>query len=56
MKALVIILGILSAVIILGLLVLSFVFEGDYKQPKKWDKNEEVKSRDDLSENRENEE
>lgn len=56
MKALVIILGILSAVIILGSLVFSFVFEGDYKQPKKWDKNEEVKSRNDLPENRENEE
>lgn len=56
MKALVIILGILSAVIILGLLVLSFVFEGDYKQPKKWDKNEEVKNREDLPDNREDEE
>lgn len=56
MKVLVIILGILSAVIILGLLVFSFVFEGDYKQPKKWDKNEEVKNRDDLSKNKEDEE
>lgn len=51
MKVLVIILGILSAVIILGLLAFSFVFEGDYRQPKEWDKNEEAKSKDDLRDN-----
>mgnify|MGYP007025936219 CR=1 FL=1 len=56
MKALVIILGILSAVIILGLLMFSFIFEIDCQQPKKLDENEEVKNRDDLPENREDEE
>lgn len=54
MKALVVILGILSAIIILGLLAFSFVFEGDYRQPKEWDKNEEVKSKDDLPEKNKN--
>ena len=51
MKALVVIFGILSAVIILGLLAFSFVFVGDYRQPKEWDKNEEAKSKDDLRDN-----
>ena len=51
MKVLVIILGILSAIIILGLLAFSFVFEGDYRQPKEWDKYEEVKRKDDLRDN-----
>lgn len=51
MKVLVIILGILSAIIILGLLAFSFVFERDYQQPKEWDKYEEVKSKDDLRDN-----
>lgn len=54
MKVLVIILGILSAVIILGLLAFSFVFEGDYRHPKEWDKNEEAKSKDDLPDKNEN--
>ena len=54
MKALVVILGILSAIIILSLLAFSFVFEGDYRQPKKWDKNEEVKSKDDLPDKNKN--
>lgn len=51
MKVLVIILGILSAVIILGLLAFSFIFESDYRQPKEWDKDEKVKGKDDLSNN-----
>lgn len=51
MKALVVILGILSAVIILCLLAFSFVFESDYQQPKEWDKYEEVKRKDDLRDN-----
>lgn len=54
MKALVVILGILSAIIILGLLAFSFVFEGDYWQPKEWNKNEEAKSKDDLPEKNKN--
>lgn len=51
MKVLVIILGILSAVIIFGLLAFSFIFESDYQQPKEWDKDEKVKSKDDLPNN-----
>lgn len=51
MKALVVILGILSAIMILGLLAFSFVFERDYQQPKEWDKYEEVKRKDDLRDN-----
>lgn len=47
-KALVIILGILSAVIILCLLAFSFISESDYRQPKEWGKDEKVKSKDDL--------
>lgn len=43
MKVLVVILGILSAVIILGLLAFSFIFESDYQQPKKWDNSKENK-------------
>lgn len=54
MKVLVIILGILSAVIILGLLAFSFIFETDYRQPKEWDKDEEVKSKDDLPDKNKN--
>lgn len=54
MKVLVVILGILSAIIILGLLAFSFVFEGDYQQPKELDKNEEIKSKDDLPEKNKN--
>lgn len=54
MKALAIILGILSAVIILGLLVFSFIFESDYQQPKEWDKDEKVKSKDDLPDKNKN--
>lgn len=54
MKALVVILGILSAVIILGLLAFSFIFESDYQQPKEWDKGEEVKSKDNLQDKNKN--
>lgn len=54
MKALVVILGILSAVIILCLLAFSFISENDYQQPKEWDKDEKVKSKDDLPQNDEN--
>lgn len=54
MKVLVVILGILSAVIILGLLAFSFIFESDYQQPKEWDKDKKVKSKDDLPDNNEN--
>lgn len=54
MKVLVVILGILSAIIILGLLAFSFIFEIDYRQPKEWDKDEEVKSKDDLPEKNKN--
>ena len=51
MNVFAIILGILSAVFILFLFSFSFVFEGDYRQPKEWDKNEEAKSKDDLRDN-----
>lgn len=54
MKVLAIILGVLSAVIILGLLAFSFVFEGDYRQPKEWDKDKKVKSKDDLPDKNKN--
>lgn len=54
MKVLVVILGILSAVIILGLLAFSFIFESDYQQPKEWDKDEEIKSKDDLPDKNKN--
>lgn len=54
MKALVVILGILSAVIILCLLAFSFISEGDYRQPKEWDKDKKVKGKDDLPNNNEN--
>lgn len=54
MKVLVVILGILSAIIILGLLAFSFIFESDYQQPKEWDKGEEVKSKDDLPDKNKN--
>lgn len=54
MKVLVIILGILSAVIIFGLLVFGFMFESNYQQPKEWDKDKEVKSKDIFSKNNEN--
>lgn len=39
MKALVVIFGILSAVIILCLLAFSFMYESDYRQLKEWDKD-----------------
>lgn len=48
MKALVVIFGILSAVIILCLLALSFILESDYQHLKEWDKDEKVKSKNDL--------
>ena len=48
MKVLVVILGILSAVIILCLLAFSFIYESDYRQLKEWDKDKKVKSKDDL--------
>lgn len=48
MKALVVILGILSTVIILCLLALSFILESDYQQLKEWNKDKKVKSKDDL--------
>lgn len=51
MKALVVIFGILSAVIILCLLALSFILESDYQQLKEWDKDKKVKSKDDLRDN-----
>lgn len=54
MKVLVIILGILSAIIILGLLAFSFIFESNYRQPKEWNKAEEVKSKDDLPDKNKN--
>ena len=54
MKVLVIILGILSAIIILGLLAFSFIFESDYQQPKEWDKDEEAKGKDDLPDKNKN--
>ena len=54
MKALIVILGILSAIIILGLLAFSFVFESNYQHPKEWDKGEEIKSKDDLPDKNKN--
>ena len=48
MKALVVIFGILSAVIILCLLALSFILESDYQHLKEWDKDKKVKSKNDL--------
>jgi hypothetical protein len=54
MKALVVILGILSAVIILCLLAFSFISENDYQQPKECGKDEKVKSKDDLSDKNKN--
>ena len=54
MKALAIILGILSAVIILCLLAFSFVYESDYRQLKEWDKDKKVKSKDDLPDKNKN--
>ena len=48
MKVLVVILGILSAVIILCLLAFSFIYESDYRQLKEWNKDKKVKSKDDL--------
>ena len=54
MKALVVILGILSAVIILCLLALSFILESDYQQLKEWDKDEKVKSKNDLPDKNKN--
>lgn len=54
MKALVVILGILSAVIILCLLAFSFIYESDYRQLKEWDKDKKVKSKDDLQDKNKN--
>jgi hypothetical protein len=54
MKALVVIFGILSAVIILFLLALSFIYESDYRQLKEWDKDKKVKSKDDLQDKNKN--
>ena len=54
MKIFVIILGILSTLIIFGLLVFSFIFESDCQQPKEWDKDKKVKSKDNFSKNDEN--
>ena len=51
MKVLAIILGILSAIIILGLLAFSFIYESDYRQLKEWNKDKKVKSKDDLRDN-----
>ena len=45
MKVLVVILGILSAVIILCLLVFSFIYESDYRQLKECNKDKKVKSK-----------
>lgn len=54
MKALVVIIGILSAVIILCLLAVSFIYESDYRQLKEWDKDKKVKSKDDLPDKNKN--
>ena len=54
MKALIVIIGILSAVIILCLLAFSFVYESDYRQLKEWDKDKKVKSKDDLPDKNKN--
>lgn len=54
MKVLVVILGILSAVIILCLLALSFILESDYQQLKEWDKDKKVKSKNDLPDKNKN--
>lgn len=54
MKALVVMLGILSAVIILCLLAFSFIAESDYRQLKEWDKDKKVKSKDDLPDKNKN--
>lgn len=54
MKALVVILGILSAVIILCLLAFSFILESDYQQLKEWDKGEEAKGKNDLPDKNKN--
>ena len=54
MKTLVVILGILSAVIILCLLAFSFILESDYQQLKEWDKDKKVKSKDDLPDKNKN--
>lgn len=54
MKVLAIILGILSAVIILCLLAFSFIYESDYRQLKELDKDKKVKSKDDLPDKNKN--
>ena len=54
MKVLVVILGILSAVIILCLLAFSFIYESDYQRLKEWDKDKKVKSKDDLPDKNKN--
>ena len=54
MKVLAIILGILSAVIILCLLAFSFIYESDNRQLKELDKDKKVKSKDDLPDKNKN--
>ena len=54
MKALIVILGILSAVIILCLLAFSLIYESDYRQLKELDKDKKVKSKDDLPDKNKN--
>ena len=54
MKVLAIILGILSAVIILCLLAFSFIYESDYRQLKEWDKDKKVKRKEDLQDKNKN--
>ena len=54
MKALIVIIGILSAVIILCLLAFSLIYESDYQRLKEWDKDKKVKSKDDLPDKNKN--
>ena len=54
MKVLVVILGILSAVIILCLLALSLIYESDYRQLKEWNKDKKVKNKDNLPDKNKN--
>ena len=54
MKVLVVILGILSAIIILCLLAFSLIYESDYRQLKEWNKDKKVKNKDDLPDKNKN--
>lgn len=54
MKVLVVILGILSAIIILCLLAFILIYESDYRQLKEWDKGEEAKGKNDLPDKNKN--